>query len=665
MARQWSVRGWYPLLDAQGQRFTGVGRYAADLHADGYGAREVPVTRTVRTRGYLSIDAGEAQRALAGVFAVLTQDDVPDVRYGPFVKDRTLFARDVVRYEGEIVAAVAALTPEIAQRRRRRDRGRVRAAAGRQRPRGRARRRRAAGPRGLGAYGASEDVVRDGNVARYPRSSRATPTRRMAEADIVVCERYVADMSHAVPIEPHAVVAQWQGDKVTVWSSTQVPVHRPQRASRDAPDARAQRPRRSCRYLGGGFGGKCELPLRGARRRAGARRQAAGAAGVLAAARSSSRPTTGARAVDRARDGRDAATARSSPAAARLVLDNGAYTADDAVLPAARRDDGRRPVQGRERVHRLEPGLHEPTPSGSVRAPTAPQACWAVEQHMDAVAGELGIDPGRVPAQDDRPHRRRGPDRPGVRADRRSRDAGPGGRADRLRPGPARRRGDRRRARLVAVVRGAVRRVPEAERRRLRDDHHRRPGVRHRRGDGAADAGRRGARAWSPRTSRSSTRTRTPAPYDAGARARRRRSTTAARWSPPRARCASSCSTSPRRSWRRRAPTSSWSTGRCASRARRPERVDPGAGREGPRRRAAARPGRRRRAGDARGRRVRLHRPARLGVVRSRRRSSPTRCAARSTATRASSACWRSRRRTTAAGSSTRSARTARSRAGS
>ena len=55
-------------------------------------------------------------RAIPGVLAVLTADDVPDRRYGSFdfVLDRTLFARDVVRFEGEVVAAVAALTPEIA-----------------------------------------------------------------------------------------------------------------------------------------------------------------------------------------------------------------------------------------------------------------------------------------------------------------------------------------------------------------------------------------------------------------------------------------------------------------------------------------------------------------------------------------------------------------------
>ena len=50
------------------------------------------------------------------MFAVITHEDVPDVRYGPFVQDRRLFAKRRVRYEGELVAAVAALTPEIAER---------------------------------------------------------------------------------------------------------------------------------------------------------------------------------------------------------------------------------------------------------------------------------------------------------------------------------------------------------------------------------------------------------------------------------------------------------------------------------------------------------------------------------------------------------------------
>ena len=54
-------------------------------------------------------------RALPGVLAVVTHEDVPDVLYGGMVKDRRLFARDTVRFEGDIVAGVAALTPEIAR----------------------------------------------------------------------------------------------------------------------------------------------------------------------------------------------------------------------------------------------------------------------------------------------------------------------------------------------------------------------------------------------------------------------------------------------------------------------------------------------------------------------------------------------------------------------
>src|SRR4051812_19952233 len=96
------------------EKVTGQGRYTADLVLTGmlhakFLYAGVPHARIVR------LDTARAA-ALPGVFCVLTQAHVPDVRYGPFVKDRTLFAKDVVRYEGEVVAAVAAMTEEIAAR---------------------------------------------------------------------------------------------------------------------------------------------------------------------------------------------------------------------------------------------------------------------------------------------------------------------------------------------------------------------------------------------------------------------------------------------------------------------------------------------------------------------------------------------------------------------
>ena len=40
---------------------------------------------------------------------------MPDVRYSPVIPDRQLFAKGTIRFEGEILAAVAATTQELAR----------------------------------------------------------------------------------------------------------------------------------------------------------------------------------------------------------------------------------------------------------------------------------------------------------------------------------------------------------------------------------------------------------------------------------------------------------------------------------------------------------------------------------------------------------------------
>src|SRR5690242_19178538 len=94
------------------EKVTGSGRYTADINLSGQVYAKLRYADHTHAR-IVRIDTTKA-RAHPGVLAVLTHEDVPDVRYGIMVKDRRLFAKERVRFEADVVAAVAALTPELA-----------------------------------------------------------------------------------------------------------------------------------------------------------------------------------------------------------------------------------------------------------------------------------------------------------------------------------------------------------------------------------------------------------------------------------------------------------------------------------------------------------------------------------------------------------------------
>ena len=371
------------------EKVTGTGRYTADLTFTGeahaaFRYADHPHARIVR------VDA-TAARALPGVLAVLTHEEVPDVLYGGMVQDRRLFVRDAVRFEGDIVAGVAALTPEIA--------------------------RQAAAlvdvqleplpvvsdfasaladnaalvHPGWESYEGDEALGRHGNLLGFSTVVKGDADAALAAADVVVEGRYVTDPVQGVPIEPRAVVAEWQGDRVTVWSSTQVPY-----AARAGVARTLEIPESHVRVvvplLGGGFGAKCDFHFEGH---------------VAALARAARRPvklvfsrreefvavghrregmvielTTGARA-----DGTIVARR------ARLVLDGGAYCGEGGFFAQMAAMHAHGPYE-LENVQ-IESSLvySNNQPSSSIRAPTAPQVCWALEQHMDELAEALGLDP--------------------------------------------------------------------------------------------------------------------------------------------------------------------------------------------------------------------------------------------------------------------------------
>src|SRR5918911_671584 len=91
------------------EKVTGSGRYTADLNLTGQLHAKLRYADHTHAR-IVRIDTTKA-RAVPGVLAVLTHEDVPDVRYGPMVKDRRLFAKERGRFEAGGVAAGAGPCP--------------------------------------------------------------------------------------------------------------------------------------------------------------------------------------------------------------------------------------------------------------------------------------------------------------------------------------------------------------------------------------------------------------------------------------------------------------------------------------------------------------------------------------------------------------------------
>ncbi len=371
------------------EKVTGTGRYTADLVLAGELVakfRYADHTHAHITR----IDTSKA-RALPGVLAVVTHEDVPDVLYGGMVQDRRLFARDTVRFEGDIVAGVAATTAEIAEQ--------------------------ATALIEIDyeplpvvtdfeaaladdatlvhpdweSYRGDKELGRSRNTLGYSTIVKGDADAALAGADVVVKGRYVTDPVQGVPIEPRAVIAQWQGDKLTVWTSTQVPY-----AARGGIARTLQIAESNIRVvvplLGGGFGAKCDFHFE---------------AHVAALARAARRPVKlvfSRReefvAVGHRREGmviEFETGARSDGTLvarkARLVLDKGAYCGEGGFFAQMAAMHALGPY-GLENVH-IESSLvySNNQPSSSIRAPTAPQVCWALEQHTDELAAALEMDP--------------------------------------------------------------------------------------------------------------------------------------------------------------------------------------------------------------------------------------------------------------------------------
>ena len=371
------------------EKVTGAGRYTADLSLTGQAYAKFRYADHTHAR-VLRIDTTRA-RTLPGVFAIVTHEDVPDVLYGGLVQDRRLFARDTVRFEGDIVAGVAATSPDIAQQ-----------AADlievEYEPLPVVTDFVAAMEDGSAlvhpdweSYESDDALVRHDNTLGYSTIVKGDADAALEAADVVVRSRFVTDPVHGVPIEPRAVIAEWQGDRVTVWSSTQVPY-----VARSGVAHVLQIPESKVRIvvplLGGGFGAKCDFHFEG---HVAALARAAGRPVKLVFSRREEFFAVGHRREGMAIELETGARRDGTLVArrGRLVLDKGAYCGEGGFFAqmAAMHACGPYEIEN----VRIESYLNYSNnqPSSSIRAPTGPQVCWALEQHMDELAEALELDP--------------------------------------------------------------------------------------------------------------------------------------------------------------------------------------------------------------------------------------------------------------------------------
>lgn len=215
---------------------------------------------------------------------------------------------------------------------------------------------------------------------------RGDVTRALAESEVVVTREYRTPSALHSPLEPHATVAEWEGDRLTLWESTQG-VYR----VRDEVATGLGLPRSHVRvikdYMGGGFGAKNN----------------AGAHTFVAAlfARRTGRPVRCV--LDRAAEQSDGGHRAPSRQVVTLgATRDGRLRAIDVVTEIALGATGwegsvaaiYRELYRCDNVRTTESFAYAHTqPMMAFRAPGHAEGAFGLERTMDVLADALGMDP--------------------------------------------------------------------------------------------------------------------------------------------------------------------------------------------------------------------------------------------------------------------------------
>src|SRR4051812_21527953 len=204
-----------PVSRVDGRRkVTGGASYAAEFEVPGV-AHAVIVRSTVANGRVASIDTAAAEQA-PGVIAVVTHRNAPQLAYrqhkamvDPQIGERLhVLQDDRVTHQGQPIALVIADTIEQASHATTLVRVTYTPETG------------------ITDISRVEPVLptqekTDQGQARPPEMQRGDPEAALAAAEVKLDQTYVIPRENHNPIEMHATIAVWDGDRLTLWDKTQ------------------------------------------------------------------------------------------------------------------------------------------------------------------------------------------------------------------------------------------------------------------------------------------------------------------------------------------------------------------------------------------------------------------------------------------------------------
>ena len=359
-------------------KVTGKAKYAFEYVAQGEAAYGFIISEAIGKGRVIGVDVRDAERA-PGVLLVLTQDNAPpQTPWGPvdlpdrFARAEPALDTDAVRYFGFPVAFVVAETFEQA-----------RAAAALVRTRYAP----ATGDYDLHAaapHAENPDTIDGGAPADTAVGDFESG---FAAAPVKIDRAYTTPYQHSAPMEPHASMAFWEGEMLTVCTAAQLTTS-PREGLARTLNIPPENVRIITRYIGGGFGNKLPYYVDATLAAVGARMLRRPVKVAMTRTQVFNTTTHRSASEQRVRLGAD----RDG----KLI----AY-GQDALVQSARFDTFTEPVSlaarslyaaPNRRTRHRRAGL-DLSRSDSMRAPGDAIGLLALECTMDELAETLGVDP--------------------------------------------------------------------------------------------------------------------------------------------------------------------------------------------------------------------------------------------------------------------------------